>query len=166
MLTALAASTAAFKVGGLQASLTSISEGPIKMSALTGMGRGSGDVSELTRFKKVLIFLWWCVYLPLPKLIRWPLLYDHRSTNMLADNKEGGNKKGKELEKEGLDRILDLLQKAEDDKNRYDNLLFRFHYDQCLCLRRSWMFFFITVTSLLYTSQDLTPTDYYRVCLT
>ena len=36
---------------------------------------------------------------------------------MLADNKEGGNKKGKELEKEGLDRILDLLQKAKDDKN-------------------------------------------------
>ena len=31
---------------------------------------------------------------------------------MLADNKEGGNKKGKELEKEGLDRVL--AESAED----------------------------------------------------
>ena len=81
---------------------------------------------------------------------------------MLADNKEGGNKKGKELEKEGLDRILDLLQKAEDDKNRYDYLFFRFHHDYCLCLRRSQKFF-ITVTSLLYTSQDLTRIDFFHV---
>ena len=42
----------------------------------------------------------------------------HRRT-LLAENKEGGNKKGKEPEKEGLDRIMDFLEKSKDDKNRY-----------------------------------------------
>lgn len=85
--TALITYTSAFTVSGPRASLTSVSRRPIKMSEVSRMGGGNGGILE------------------------------RPSTTMLADNKEGGNKKGKEPEKEGLDRIIDLLQKAEDDKN-------------------------------------------------
>ena len=111
--TALITYTSAFAVSGPRASLTSVSRRPIKMSEVSRMGGGNGGILERPRYEILhascaIVFVYF---------LR-ALFYNHCSTTMLADNKEGGNKKGKEPEKEGLDRIIDLLQKAEDDKNR------------------------------------------------